>query len=201
LKKIIVILLCWLPGSFSHAYARTKAGRVYGRAAPDSPLCEMFHTHIVKLKAIPLKHNTDDYYVRLMLALYHGASDMVRTHKNKNSGDKAAVNCISLEQYHRRMKGRFLNYMALSSKGKTVDRQFKSMADAALQHFSQFNCRSFKGSKRSLELVLIEFYENMDQISVAFVSKGSNVKIKQLAWESIKKQNQLIDILKQNIGE
>ncbi|HEK20151.1 MAG: hypothetical protein C0191_00485 [Mucilaginibacter sp.] len=162
----------------------------------DSALHKLLRARVVKFKAIPVEIGTDNYYVKLMLALYDGANDLVKFQMKNGPSDSLSQQSVLFQQFHSQMSNRFAGFLSVKFKGTTVDRRFKSIVDAAVQHFSRFDHQSQGISKSLLAAVLIEFYENMDQISVAFVSVGQNERLKQLAWDSIKKQNKLIELLK-----
>ncbi|MFA6084834.1 hypothetical protein [Mucilaginibacter sp.] len=163
----------------------------------DSSLSKLLSARVAKFKAIPVESGTDNYYIKLMLALYDGANDMVKFQIRNGQSNSLSQQSALFQRFHSQMSNRFVGFMSVRSKETTVDARFKLTVDAALQHFSRFNHQPNIKSGNPLAAVLIEFYENMDQISVAFVSMGQSEQLKELAWDSIKKQNKLIELLKQ----
>ncbi|NHA05617.1 hypothetical protein G7092_17530 [Mucilaginibacter sp. HC2] len=161
----------------------------------DTSISKLLQTRISTFKAIPVENGTDNYYVKLMLALYDGANDMIKMQAGKISDTNVSQQSLLFQRFHDQMSNRYVAFLAVKSHESRVNPRFKAMADVALQHFSRFEFQQNQTSSSLLTALLIEFYENMDQISVAFISMGESERLKKLAWDSIKKQNALIDLL------
>jgi hypothetical protein len=164
--------------------------------ASDSSLRTLLQAKIAKVKAIKAADGTDKYYVKLMLALYNGANDMIRLQTNKGSSGSLTKRSLLIEKFHKEMSHRYTVYLSVKSPENQIDPRFKTIANAALEHFSRFPFERHRKSSVLLSALMVEFYENMDQISVAFVAVGKCENLKRLAWESIEKQNKLIELLR-----
>ncbi|PAW95328.1 hypothetical protein CKK33_18195 [Mucilaginibacter sp. MD40] len=198
MKIIIIALLIYCSlGLTQGVQGHTIPLRSNNIQSVDSSLSKLLNARVAKFKAIPVESGTDNYYVKLMLALYDGANDMVKFQIRNGPSNSLAQQSALFQRFHSQMSNRFVGFLSVKSKETTVDARFKLTVDAALQHFSRFNYQPNIKAGKLLAAVLIEFYENMDQISIAFVSMGKSEQLKQLAWDSIKKQNKLVELLKQ----
>ncbi|MES2376755.1 MAG: hypothetical protein V4553_09260 [Bacteroidota bacterium] len=197
MKIIIALLICGSLGIVQDGKGHSVPIDKTNFQSVDSSLTKLLSAHLAKFQTIPVESGTDNYYVKLMLALYDGANDMVKFQIRNEPSDRLSQQSALFQQFHSQMSSRFVGFLAIKSNETIVDARFKLTVDAALQHFSRFDHQPHKTSGNLLAAVLIEFYENMDQISVAFISRGQSEQLKQLAWDSIKKQNNLIELLKQ----
>lgn len=180
-------------------YGSTSANSYWETIPADSVMAKLLKARIASLKSIPVNTGTDHYYVRLMQSLYEGANELIKAQVANGNAIINSEQSESLQKYHNQMNTRFAGFMAVKSQGTPVSPRFKMMSEAALQHFSRFEFQRYQKKNTLLPALLIEFYENMDQLSVAFVSAGVSKRLKELAWETVEKQNNLIDLLKKRL--
>jgi hypothetical protein len=150
---------------------------------------------ITELKQIAPEGQTADYYVALMYCLYQGANEVAQTEatygKNKRFIDLAG----SFINYHTQMMALLEPYRNKKPKQlHEVDAKFGLMVKGAITNFNKIVYPP--EIDQAFTKVMVEYYENMDQVIIAFTSFGKGANLKALSWKIIAEQNVLIDRLK-----
>ncbi|QTE35423.1 hypothetical protein J3L18_20020 [Mucilaginibacter gossypii] len=119
-----------------------------------------------------MESGSDNYYVKLMLALYDGANEIVQYQIRNGQSNSVSQQSALFHRFHSQISNHFVCFMSVKSKEKTVDARINLTVEASFTTFQQVNHRPNIKSSNLLAAVLIEFYENMNRIRMDLVSIG-----------------------------
>jgi hypothetical protein len=150
---------------------------------------------IESLMNISPKQDIDLYYINLMNGLYDGANELLDFETNKGNNTGLLKQAGLFRQFHTERKTELSSFFKSGYRGTAIDSRFIEAAKAALSNFYKIHYGKYRDDNEMTTKILTAYYENMDQISVAFVSFSKNEKLKALSWDIIRKQNNLIELL------
>ena len=81
-------------------------------------------------------------------------------------------------------------------KSRIVNDQFLNAFKGVIQNFQKLNVAAYVNNDHEFADMLIEFYENMDQLTIAEVSFGDDKGLKDICWKTVMTQNKKIQELK-----
>jgi hypothetical protein len=148
------------------------------------------------LISIPAKQDINLYYISLMEGLYDGANELLDFEKAKGNNIGVMRQAGIFRQFNTERKKYLQTFLNGGDQKPVFNRNFRVASKAALSNFGKIDFYKYRTNNEITVGMLIEYYENMDQISVAFVSFSQNEKLKALSWDIIRKQNKIIDLLK-----
>lgn len=187
---VMVLLFCTI--------IRLQARPVYfeNTVRQDTSIQTLMSNRVRLLINISAKQDINLYYISLMEGLYNGANELLdfETAKGNNMGVMRQAGLF--RQFNTERKKYFLPFLKAGYQKPVINQSFSFAAKAALANFSKFDFCKYHTDNAIAVGMLIEYYENMDQVSVAFVSFSQNEKLKALSWDIIRKQNKIFDLLK-----
>lgn len=177
---------------------RLQARPVYFEytARQDSSLQTLVSNRSRLLINISAKQDINLYYINLMDGLYDGVNDLLDFETGKGNNMGVMRQSGQFRQFNNERKKYLLTFLKGEHQKPVIDRNFCMASKAALANFRKIDFYKYHTDNAITVGMLIEYYENMDQISVAFVSFSQNEKLKALSWDIIRKQNKIIDLLK-----
>lgn len=166
------------------------------RIRQDSSIKALVHKRVQLLAEISPKHGINNYYIDLMDGLYDGANELIDFETRKGDTIGVLHEAELFRKFHNERKKYFSAFLEKESNKTAIDRQFREDVKSVLSNFRKIDFNKYHADNEMISQLLIAYYENMDQISIAYVSLSHNEKLKALSWDIIRKQNKIIDLLK-----
>ena len=163
----------------------------------DSSVQIIVNKRIGTLTRISTKRSLDTYYINLMEGLYDGVNELLDFESEKGNTNGVMRQAGLFRQFNTERKKYLSAFLKRNPKSTVIDNRFAGAAKAALSNFAKIDFHKYQNRDELITQILIEYYESMDQIDVAFVSFGQNEKLKALSWDIINKQNKIVGLLKE----
>ncbi|HEK18964.1 hypothetical protein [Mucilaginibacter sp.] len=198
-----LIKLIFMPFAFLILFAgQAKAHQTfhYQKVAPqfsiDTSLKVVVANSLRQINTIPAQTGIDSYYAHLMIFLYQGANAVIKIQTEKIGNKGILVQAALFTRFHSQMQNQLLPFLKEKNKAKPPGAAFLSAVKASLAHFDQINYQQSPEPEKLTAILLVEIYENMDQISAAYANLSQNEPLKAISWDIVRKNNGLIDLLK-----
>lgn len=162
----------------------------------DSSIRDLVNKRIQLITKISVNQGIDTYYIRLMNSLYDGVNEVLDFETRVGDTIGLMRQAGLFRRFHMARKIDLSAFLEKESKKPVIGDRFSEAVKAVLFKFREISFNRYHAGSEIITQILITYYENMDQISVAFVSFGQNEKLKALSWDIIRKQNKIIGLLK-----
>ena len=162
----------------------------------DSSIRDLINKRVQLLTEISVDQGIDTYYICLMNSLYDGVNEVLDFETRIGDTIGLMHQAGLFRRFHMERKNNLSAFLKKESKKPVIDNRFSEVVKAILVKFREFSLTKYHADSEMITQILITYYENMDQISVAFVSCSQNEKLKALSWDIIRKQNKIIGLMK-----